>query len=191
MLDTYTIGRRIKCTVSAGVIYGYVSAASYSSSTLVTVVWDSIGLDAGLSNASIGILNPTYTAIPAQKSPDATFLDTVHTWLKSQAVVPVVLTSLSASVAVDLSLSNNFSHALTENTSLSNPSNMVAGSAGQITITQNASSAKTLGYGSQWVYNDGSANPPVSTTLNAVNLLSYYVVDATHIWFNLAKSGQA
>jgi hypothetical protein len=190
LVSTFTYGRRIKATVTAGTIYGYVSASSYSITTLVTVVWDSTGLDAGLSAVSISLLNPTYTSIPNQYSTDAAFIAVLHAWTKTQSVTPVALTSSGGSVAVNLSLSNNFSHTLTENTTLANPSSMVPGTTGQIAITQHSSAAKTLAYGSYWIYTAASVNPPVSITLNTVNLLSYYVVDSSHIWFSLAKSGQ-
>ena len=114
----------------------------------------------------------------------------VGLWTKAQNVTVVALTSTSASIAVDLSLSNNFSHTMTENTTLANPSNIVAGQSGQITFTQHASAAKTLAFGSYWKSADGAA-VTLSTTVGAVNLLSYYVNNATHITFNLVKHGVA
>lgn len=115
---------------------------------------------------------------------------TVGAWTKAQRVAVVSLSSTSASIAIDLSLSNNFSHTLTENTTLANPTNLVAGQSGQITITQHASAAKTLAYGSYWKSADGTT-PTLSTTVGAVNLLSYYVNSTSHITFSLIKHGVA
>lgn len=118
-------------------------------------------------------------------------LNLVGAFTKSQSGTPVALTSTSNSTAVDLSLSNNFSMTLTENTTLANPSNPVAGTSGQIAITQDASAAKTVAYGSQWIEAITGSAPSVSTTLSAQNLLSYYVFDSTHIYYVLNKHGVA
>ena len=117
-------------------------------------------------------------------------IDVVGVWTKSQSMSVVTLTSTSTSIAIDLSLSNNFSHTLTESTTLANPSNIVAGQSGQITFTQHASAAKTLAFGGYWKSADGAA-VTLSTTVGAINLLSYYVNNATHITFNLVKHGVA
>lgn len=109
---------------------------------------------------------------------------------KSQRVTPVALSYAAGSFAVDFALSNNFSIALTENSTLSNPINLevYVGQSGQITVTQNASVAKTLDFGSYWKNVDGSV-PTVSTTLSAVNLIAYYVNAGNHISFSLIKHG--
>lgn len=119
----------------------------------------------------------------------AYILAVVNTWSAAQIGAVASLTSASGSIAVNLSLKNNFSHTLTENTTLANPSNAVAGQSGCIAITQHASAAKTLAFGSNWIHSLGTSNPTMSTTVGAVNLLSYYVVDSTHIWFSLNNHG--
>jgi hypothetical protein len=118
-------------------------------------------------------------------------LGAVNAFTKSNSVTPVSLTSTSNSIAVDLSLSNNFSHTFTENTTLANPSNAVAGTSGQIAFTQHASSAKTLAFGSQWIEATTGTAPAVSTTTSAQNLMSFYVFDSTHIYYVLNKHGVA
>jgi len=117
-------------------------------------------------------------------------LEIPQTFTKTQSVTVISLTSTAASIAVDLSLSNNFSHTMTENTTLAAPSNAVAGTSGQITFTQHASAAKTLAFHANWISTDGTT-PVISTTVGTVNLLTYYVVDSTHIWFALNKHGVA
>ena len=79
---------------------------------------------------------------------------------------------------------------MTENTTLAAPSNVVAGQSGQIAFTQHASAAKTLAFHANWISADGTT-PAISTTVGAVNVLTYYVVDSTHIWFALNKHGVA
>jgi len=116
---------------------------------------------------------------------------TVNTWTKAQIGSPVALSVSSNAVAVDLSLGNNFTLSLQATTgqTLSNPTNVTAGQSGNIVITQNATPS-TLAYGSYWKSVDGTT-PAVSTTANAVNVLSYYVVSSTYVMFQLNKNGVA
>lgn len=118
-------------------------------------------------------------------------LDQGNSYTKTQVAPPVALSVVANAVAVDLSLGNNFSLTLQATTAqtLSNPTNAVAGTSGQIGITQNATPS-TMAFASNWKPFDGTT-PPVSTTANAKNLLSYYVVDATTIFYSLAKNGIA
>lgn len=105
-------------------------------------------------------------------------LGTVQSWTKAQRGTPVALTSSAGSIAVDLDLANNFTHTLTENTTLAAPSNPVAGQSGSIVITQHASAAKTLAYNAFWKF-PGGIVPTVSTGASAVDVLSYYVESGT------------
>jgi hypothetical protein len=84
------------------------------------------------------------------------------------------LTSTSNSIAIDLAVSNNFSHTLSENTTLAAPSNAVEGQSGVITITQDAATARTLAYNTFWDFGGGDV-PAVSTALSSVNTFVYYV----------------
>ncbi len=56
------VNPRIKATVTAGMVYGYISAASYTNpTTTVTVVLDSGALDAGLSEVQFGGLQQRHS----------------------------------------------------------------------------------------------------------------------------------
>lgn len=61
---TYSVGRRVKASVTAGTIYGAITASAYTSLTTITVAWDSGSLDSGLSEVDVGILNPLYSSFP-------------------------------------------------------------------------------------------------------------------------------
>jgi 6-phosphogluconolactonase len=121
-----------------------------------------------------------------------TILGTVNSWTKTQSVTPVALTVAANLVAVDLSLSNNFTLTLQATTgqTLSNPTNVVAGTSGQVAITQNAVPS-TLAFGTNWIEATSGVAPAVSTTAGAQNLLSYYAFDATHLYYVLNKHGVA
>ncbi|CAM2142722.1 Tail fiber domain-containing protein [Pararobbsia alpina] len=60
----YSVGRRVRCFVSAGTVYGTITASVYSSLTTVTVAIDSGNLDSGLSEVDVGILNPAASSLP-------------------------------------------------------------------------------------------------------------------------------
>jgi len=92
----------------------------------------------------------------------------------------VALTSTSASIAVDLLLSNNFTHTFTESTTLANPTNMVAGQSGIISFTQHASAPKTLAFGSYWDFPGGTV-PSVTASNGAFDTLVYFVESASRI----------
>jgi hypothetical protein len=113
---------------------------------------------------------------------DATTMKTgaVQTMTKALRGTPVSLTSSSASIATDASAGNFFTHTFTENTTLANPSNLVAGQEGVIVFTQHASSPKTLAYGSYWKFSGGTV-PSVTATNSAVDVLVYYVESSARI----------
>lgn len=57
---TFTVGRKVKSTVTAGTVYGEIVAAAFSSVTTVTLKNESGTLDAGLSAVFYGITNPAH-----------------------------------------------------------------------------------------------------------------------------------
>lgn len=62
--SSFTVNRRIKATVTAGTVYGYISVSAFAALTTITVVLDSGVLDTGLSAVQLGILTPTDTSLP-------------------------------------------------------------------------------------------------------------------------------
>ena len=122
-----------------------------------------------LKSADIGTSVQAYDA-------DTAKLDVAQSYTKAQRGTPVALTSSGASIAVDLSLANNYYHALTESTTLAAPSNAVAGQSGIIILNQHASSPKTLAYNAFWKFAGGTA-PTLTATNSAVDALSYCVAE--------------
>jgi hypothetical protein len=102
-----------------------------------------------------------------------------NSWTAAQRGVPVALTD-AATIASNFALGNNFSVTLGGNRTLANPTNIVAGQAGQIVVTQDGTGSRLLTYGSDWKFPAGVA-PTLSTAANAIDILSYYVIDGTHI----------
>ena len=124
------------------------------------------------SSVLLKALDSSWLALVSGSATNVIYPNINNTWLKSQRGTFVTLTSSSASIAVDLSLANNFKHTLTENTTLASPSNVVAGQSGLIEFTQHASSPKTLAFNSFWKFSGGTV-ATLTATNSALDLLSY------------------
>ena len=105
-----------------------------------------------------------------------------QSYTKAQRGTPVALTD-GATIAVDMSLGNNFSVTLAGNRQLGDPSNVTAGQSGVIVITQDGTGSRTLNYaGTKYKFSGGSSNAPqLTTTAAAVDVLAYYCESATRI----------
>ena len=115
--------------------------------------------------------------------PDATTtvagLAVAQSFTKAQRGTPVALTD-AATVAVDLSLGNNFTVTLAGNRTLGAPTNVTAGQSGVIVVTQDGTGSRTLAYNSVYKFAGGTA-PTLTTTASAVDVLAYYVESSTRI----------
>jgi hypothetical protein len=114
-------------------------------------------------------------------------LDNAQTFTASQRGEVTALTSSSSSIQIDFAASNNFSHTTTEDTTLSNASNIVAGQHGSIVITQDASTPRTMAFGSYWK-NAGGTDDTLTATASAVDQINYYVKSSTEIHYNMIKA---
>jgi hypothetical protein len=115
--------------------------------------------------------------------PDATTtvagLAVAQSFTKAQRGTPVALTD-AATIAVDLSLGNNFTVTLAGNRTLGAPTNVTAGQSGVIVVTQDGTGSRTLAYNSVYKFAGGSA-VTLTTTASAVDVLAYYVESASRI----------
>ena len=107
-------------------------------------------------------------------------LAVTQSFTKAQRGTPVALTD-GATIAVDMSLGNNFSVTLAGNRSLGDPTNVTAGQSGVIVVTQDGTGSRTLAYaGTKYKFAGGTA-PTLTTTAAAVDVLAYYCESATRI----------
>jgi hypothetical protein len=60
----FHVNRRVRCSVTAGTLYGYISVSAFTTLTTVTVVLDSGVLDVGLDVVDLGLLTATNIAFP-------------------------------------------------------------------------------------------------------------------------------
>lgn len=83
----------------------------------------------------------------------------------------------------------NFKATLTQNVTLSNPSNAKDGQSGVIRLTQDATGGRTIAYGSNWRFPGGAATGGVlSTAAGAVDQIAYIVGSSGLIYATLSKA---
>lgn len=61
--SAFHVNRRVKLLVTAGTVYGYISASVFGALTTVTVVLDSGVLDSGLSSVQLGLITANNTSL--------------------------------------------------------------------------------------------------------------------------------
>jgi len=94
-VNTYQVGRRFRATVTAGTVYGWISASTFSSNTSVTVVPDSGNLDSGLSAVDVGLISTTNSSEPAYFQ-GQWLIDASNRWVNSGNTQPSFLAILTA-----------------------------------------------------------------------------------------------
>ena len=139
------------------------------------------GSTADAFETTVSVTDPT--ADRTITLPDATTtvagLAVAQSFTKAQRGTPVALTD-AATIAVDLSLGNNFTVTLAGNRTLGAPTNVTAGQSGVIVVTQDTTGSRTLAYNSVYKFAGGTA-PTLTTTASAVDVLAYYVESASRI----------
>ena len=142
---------------------------------------------AGLSNSGTACTKNTGTS-----GGTVPLLNGTNVWSAQQSVTPTTL-SISTSTFTPDGSSNNFALTLVHANcpcTLANPSvTPVAGTGGEIEIIQSATGSDTIGtWGSLYEAPGGTASLTLSTGASAVDILSFYVIDATHIAVSLQKT---
>lgn len=113
-------------------------------------------------------------------------LAAAQSYTKSQRGTPATLTISTATFTPDFDAAQNIAFTLVHAScpcTLANPSGTpVAGQAGVIVVTQSATGSDTIGtWGSDYIAAGGTSTITLSTSASAKDVLSYYVIDATHI----------
>lgn len=89
------------------------------------------------------------------------------------------ITYAGGTITIDLNAANNFEVGLANNATLANPTNIKLGQSGAIFVRQTLGS-NTLSYGSYYKF-QGNTAPTLSTAVNGIDVLTYYVANATTI----------
>ena len=99
--------------------------------------------------------------------------------ISQQTAESVAITSTAASIAWDAADIQVATHTATEDTTLANPTNLVAGTTYIFIWTQHASAPKTLAFGSAFKWS--GAAPTVTATNGAVDIFSF-ITDGTNVY---------
>jgi hypothetical protein len=148
-----------------------------------------LGVAAALSDelnayafSSFNVAN-TYTQ--AQSDSRYAQLAATQTFTAAQRGAITTLTD-GATITADFATTNHFQVTLGGNRTLANPSNQTAGQSGAIRIVQDGTGSRTLAYGSNWKFSNGSA-PVLTTAANSVDILVYFVESASRITARLVS----
>lgn len=125
-----------------------------------------------LSSSDIGSTVQGYDA-------DTAKTDVEQTFTAPQRGSITALTS-GSTITIDMDDNNFFSVTLDTNATFANPSNITAGQAGSIFITQDGTGSRTASWGTYWKFAGGTA-PTLTTTAAAVDRIDYIVKSATEI----------
>lgn len=136
-------------------------------------------LGSGTANTSTFLRGDQTWQVAAQYSINGVFT-------KAQRMTITTLTS-AATVNADFSNSNYYTLTMGMNSTLGNPTNIVAGQTGSIEIKQDATGSRTLSYGTFWKFPSGLV-PSLSTGANKVDRLDYFVTNTTFIHCSMALS---
>lgn len=127
----------------------------------------------GLSSAAIGVTVQGYDAATVKSNVATAFT-------AQQNFGASAITSSSNSIAWNLATKQVATHTMTEDTTLANPTNMVAGGTYLLILTQHASAAKTLAFGNAYKF-PGGAGFTMSTGTGAKDILTF-VSDGTSMY---------
>jgi hypothetical protein len=122
------------------------------------------------------LVKSIYTGLVATALGETTNTDT----LDGPLAATVTTLTDAATIAVDMSLSCNFTVTLGGNRTLGNPTGLVTGQTGSIFVVQDATGSRTLAYSSNWDFSGGTA-PTLTTAANAIDRIDYIVRSATSI----------
>lgn len=157
------------------------SVSAFTINTLTATSIDTSVVNASLVSAANGTFTSTVSANTVDTSiaiiTDASITDATF---GGQVVgIPVTLTD-AASIALDLATGNNFTVTLAGNRTLENPTNAVAGQTGQMYVIQDGTGSRTLAFGSNYKFPNGTAIT-ISTSTSSVDLLVFNVRSSTAI----------
>ena len=100
--------------------------------------------------------------------------------LEGRFAVEIATLTDAATITPDFGANQNFTVTLAGNRTLANPSNLVVGQTGSISIVQDSTGSRTLSYGTSYDFAGGTA-PTLTTTASAVDRIDYVVRTSTSI----------
>lgn len=211
-LSTLNIGNTTVNSVAA------ISGTTYSNSTLTTIYGlgsANVGANVSLSPSQLFVGNTTVNCIVNSSAitingtnrsgfGNTTFAGLVELAVNTEflsgssanlALTPnavyssAALTTLTdgASITPDLNTGINFTVTLGGNRTLAAMTNTLPGKAGMIRVVQDGTGSRTLSYNSVYKWAGGTVGV-LSTAINAIDYLDYFVANSTHIRLSLSKA---
>jgi len=159
-----------------------LAAAPLAAKYIVQVADSELSAEQALGALATGyVKNTTTTGVLSVQTPPIPLSDLPTTLpvLGTQALTD------GASIAWDVSLGAFATVTLGGNRTLANPSNLKAGAAYAVKITQDGTGTRTLAYGSAYKWAGGTA-PVLSTAIGAVDILTL-ISDGTNLYGVLQK----
>lgn len=164
----------------------------WSATAALNVDLNSIPLDGAVTTAGqvddlfremmAQLVTARTTAANFRANTTGKLVDTDGAWA---AAARVDLTD-AATVAVDMSTFINARLTLGGNRTLGAPSNPKVGQSGFIQIDQDGTGSRTLAYHANWKF-EGGADPVLTTTASATDILFYQVLTSTYIFASLVR----
>lgn len=144
------------------------SAGDLASISKDGVIFTSASIELGHpSDTTLTRVSPGVAAIEGKT---IAVLSSAQVFTKQQNFGAVALTSSSNHIAWNLDNAQSAQHTMTENTTLDNPTNIVDGGTYIIVVTQHASAAKTLAFGSAYKIPSGFV---LTTTLSGMCVMTF------------------
>lgn len=161
------------------------NTAGFTTVTGTTITGTNFGVGSGITFPDATV--QTTAAVTIANAATTTGIQTFTAAQRGAVVVVPYATGIS----LNLSSGNNFQITLTGNTTLQNPTNIVSGQAGVITIIQGTAS-NTMAFSTGWQYPGGSGSTPtITATSGAVDLLVYYTKDTSSVSYRLVQDVKA
>ena len=164
-----------------GVIQNPGTDYTISTNTITFTTNPASGLDffGILMGSPLNIGTPGDSTVTSAKLVDDLTLGGRTTVASSLGTVSA-LGNVNTNQTLDFDTANNFSMTLTGNITLNSPSNIAAGQAGIVVITQDGTGSRTMGFNTIWKFPGGTI-PTLSTAGGSVDVLVWYAESATRI----------
>jgi len=164
-----------------GVIQNPGTDYTVSTNTITFTTNPASGLDffAILMGQPLNVGTPGDSTVTSAKLTDDLTLGGRTTVTSSLGTVSA-LGNVNTNQTLDFDTANNFSMTLTGNITLNSPTNIAAGQAGIVIITQDGTGSRTMGFNTIWKFPGGTV-PTLSTAGGSVDALVWYAESATRI----------
>ena len=164
-----------------GVIQNPGTDYTISTNTITFTTNPASGLDffGILMGSPLNIGTPGDSTVTSAKLVDDLTLGGRTTVASSLGTVSA-LGNVNTNQTLDFDTANNFSMTLTGNITLNSPTNIAAGQAGIVIITQDGTGSRTMGFNTIWKFPGGTV-PTLTTAGGSVDALVWYAESATRI----------